>query len=290
VRGLAAVLIIAVLLQTSLAAEASDTQAQGNRELLKDTISHLYSVAAYLPQFLCFLPASCVLFLPSCIFFPCSMPAFCLCYLPVDLLNPLGYAFMLSLGALYSSLGHPMDGVEVIPMLCSSISADLISALTYPSMCVLCPILPCLGLLKAPCFTLSSLALLLISALVPSYYAKTFPAIVEKRKEISEKHEWMQSPFMSLIFFNLEHSPSCLVSPALWWPCLIPLHFAQSIALPLCLLASIPCLPVTLCSFILNFCLQLPSIIRTLQKSLAGLSEIMNLQNTCLPSYPGLMP
>jgi len=290
VRRPAAVLIIAVLLQTSLAAETLGTQTQGNRGLCKDTISHLYSVAAYLIQFLCFLPASCVLFPLSCILLPCSLCAFCLCYLPADLLNPLGYAFMLFLGAFYSLLGHPMDGVEVIPMLCSAVSADLISALTYPYMCVLCPLLPCLGLLNVPCFAPSSLALLLISALVPSYYAKAFPALVEKRTEISERHEWLKSPFLSLIFFNIEHSPSCLVSPALWWPCLIPLHCAQSIALPLCLLASIPCLPVTLCSSILNLCLQLPSIIRTLQKSLAGLSEIMNPQNTCLPGYPGLMP
>jgi len=289
VRWLAAVLIIAVLLQTSLAAETFGTQTQVNRELLNDTVSHLYGVAAYLIQFLCFLPASCVLFQLSCIFFPCSLPAFCLCYLPADLLNPIGYAFMLFLGVRYSLLGHPMDGVEVIPMICSSISADLISALTYPYMCVLCPILPCLGPLNVPCFALPSLTLLSLSALVPSYYARVFPAIVEKRKEISEEHEWMKSPFLSLIFFNLEHFPSCFLSPAIWWLCLIPLHCAQSIALPICLLASIPCLPVTLCSFILNFCLQLPSMIRTLQKSLAGLSEIMNPQNTCLPGYPGLM-
>jgi hypothetical protein len=200
---------------------------------------------------------------------------------------------MIFFGALYSVLGRPMGRMKIIPTLCSSLSANLVSALTYPYMCILCPMSPCLCLLNLPCFIISSLVLLLLSALVPSYYSKVFPALVEKRTEISEEHEWMQNPFMSLIFFNIEHSPSCLVSPALWWPCLIPLHFAQSLALPVCCLTSSLCPPILCCvtvpSFILNFCLQLPSIIRTLQKSLAGLSEIMNPQNTCLPSYPGLM-
>jgi len=286
----------------------TNASAQAENTIARDIALHLLGVASDALQYVSILPQSCFLW-PLCLLCPllCPCPLLACCFAPLYLLIPLinlgGYALMPLIGFFSEITGHSMSGVALIPTMFSLFSAILSSLLTYPAMqasCVsLLTCLPC-ALLACPigaCQSFLSLIplapLLILPPFVPVYFREIFPRLTEARQRLSEEYAWLNSSFLSLIYYNCEHAPSYLESPALWWQLLLCCHPEQFIALPVCLLTSL-CLPILCCvtvpSFILNFILQLPSILNTLHKFQRNFPVLTSPQNSCLPNYSGILP
>jgi len=307
-----AVFLLALVLSFSSAATATPvTEAQGLKDTIADTAAHSCAVLLDLLHFSCIIPQSFLLSPWLCSPLFCCLPIVPLFYLLTLPLNLCGYVFMLFLGALYTITGRSMEGIALIPTVCSTLSYVISSLLTYPAMqasCLSCcsclPCLPC-AILTSPLTLLCAipmalltffrtccdipciLAALILSIPVPFYYREIFPRLTGMRQRASEDHKWLNSPFFGLISYNFEHTPSCIEIPALWWQCLLFLHPEQCISLPICCFTFIPCLPITLISFLFNFCLQLPSIIHTVRK--LQQNALINPQDSCLPTYPGII-
>jgi hypothetical protein len=297
-RRLSLIIVLFLFISLTGAYVTTNASAQAENTIARDIALHLLGVASDALPFITILPQSCFLW-PLCLL---CLPLTC-CFAPLYLLIPLinlgGYALMPVIGFFSEITGCSMSGVALIPTIFSLFSAILSSLLTYPAMqascvslltclpCVLLasPIGACQFVLSLPCI----IPLLILPPLVPLYYRDIFPRITEKRQRLSEEHGWLGNPLFSLISYNCEHAPSYLESPALWWQFLLCIHPEQFIALPVCCLTSTFCWPVTFLSLFFNLCLQLPSILNTIHKLQHNFPILVNPQNSCLPTYPGIL-
>jgi hypothetical protein len=177
------------------------------------------------------------------------------------------------------------------PSVCFITSSVLNALLAYPLtqvMCVLCPLsfMPVLC-----CLPVHQAIFSVLACFTPLHYQIAFPGITALRMGISEKVEYLKSPLFTALTFNIEHMPSYLAYPDLYYLfCGIPFRCLQSAITPLFFTSLLLCCPILPISLLAHLLITFPATCTATRKILCNdVPKLISPQNTCLPTYPGFL-